>query len=118
MSTPDCWVSRVERYLSYRRNCGFALVTHGLILRSFAHFADRARSHTRLTVALVTAWSKTVKPCQPITWTRRVQILRGFAQYWLRFDPMTEVPPRGSSALHPTTARFRISSQMKKSSPL
>lgn len=94
MSTPNRWVGRVERYLEYRRNCGFALTTNGMILRSFARFADRARPQTRLTVALVIAWSKTAKACKPVTWTRRVQILRGFAQYWLRFDPMTEVPPR------------------------
>src|SRR5437870_9432987 len=103
MSTPDRWVHRVERYLDYRRTCGFALTTHGSTLRSFARFADRAGSRTRFTVALVIAWSKTAKSCKPITWSRRVQILRGFAQYWLRFDPMTEVPPRdlfGSAPYH------------------
>ena len=103
MSTPHRWVDRVEKYLDYRRKCGFALTTHGMILRSFARFADRDGSHTRLTIALVTAWSKTAKSCKPVTWTRRVQILRGFAQYWLRFDPMTEVPMRdlfGSAPYH------------------
>ena len=93
MSSAVCWAERVESYLAHRRRCGFALTSQGANLRSFALFADETRRHTRFTLALALAWAQTAKQCKPITWTRRVQILRGFAKYLLRFDPRTEVPP-------------------------
>jgi len=103
MSPRVSWAGRVESYLAYRRNCGFALTAQEVILRSFARFADQAGRQTHLTVGLATAWAQASKNCKPITWTRRVQILRGFAKYLLRFDPATEVPPRdlfGSAPYH------------------
>jgi site-specific recombinase XerD len=103
MSSAVCWAEKVQNYLAHRRRYGFALRSQGDLLRNFARFADETRGHTRFTLGLVRAWARTAKHCKPITWTRRAQILRGFAKYLLRFDPRTEIPPPdlfGSARYH------------------
>ena len=92
MNAPVCWLSRIEAYLTYRRSLGFQLTQAGGTLRQFARFAD-SRGEARLTIALAAQWARTSPRQTPITWARRIEVLRGFAQFCLRTDPTTEIPP-------------------------
>lgn len=95
MSARAFWMSRVEAYLTYRRQHGFELTIDGTQLRSFARFADELVSEDHLTVELAAAWAQASQRATPLTWARRVEILRGFARFCLRENPATEIPPRG-----------------------
>ncbi len=88
------WRSRIEDYIIYRRNHGFELTIDAGRLRQFAQFVEQTAGPDQLTVALAAAWARTSKRQSPITWARRIEIVRGFAKYWVRFDPTTEIPPR------------------------
>ena len=93
MNAPIAWRSRVERYLAYRRHHGFDLRIEATQLASFARFADEYGSAEHLTVALAIAWAQASKRVSPLTWARRIDVLRGFARFCLREDPATEIPP-------------------------
>lgn len=94
MSAAASWMVRVEAYLAYRRRYGFKLTIDETRLRSFARFADANSSEEHLTLALSTAWARASKHQSPLTWARRIEVLRGFARFCLREDPSTEIPPR------------------------
>lgn len=95
MSARVSWMPRVEVYLAYRRRHGFKLTIDATQLRSFARFADELGSEDHLTVALAVAWAQASQRTTPLTWARRIEILRGFARFCLREDPATEIPPQG-----------------------
>lgn len=93
MSTAASWEARVEAYLAHRRSFGFQLTIEEGRLRSFARFADQRRAE-RLTLELATDWARASRYPRPISWARRIEVLRGFATFCLRTDPDTIVPPR------------------------
>jgi len=94
MNAPESWGERVERYFSYRRDAGFNVKGDISRLRQFARFADqRTAAQPHLTVILAVEWARSSKHPRPITWARRLDLVRGFAKYWQRFDPVTEIPP-------------------------
>lgn len=88
------WEARIAAYLAHRRACGFALSIAGEQLKAFARFADAQGPARHLTVALAVAWARSTRRPRPLTWARRIEVLRGFARYWQRSDPATEIPPR------------------------
>jgi integrase/recombinase XerD len=94
MTAPASWMTRVETYLAYRRRHGFKLSIDGTQLRSFARFADEVGTEDHLTVALAIAWAQSSRRPSPLTWARRLEVLRGFARFCLREDPATEIPPQ------------------------
>lgn len=94
MNAPLSWMSRVEAYVAYRHSHGFKLATDETQLKSFARFADEINTDYHLTVDLATVWAKTSLQSTPLTWARRIDVLRGFARYCLREDPATEIPPQ------------------------
>ncbi len=100
----DAWTSRVEDYLRYRRQLGFELTNEANTLHRFAEFAERHGLQDRLSTALAVEWARASKRQTPITWARRLEVLRGFAFYWKRFDPSTEIPDR--NALGPAHRRL------------
>jgi hypothetical protein len=95
MNTPVSWMTQVEKYLAYRRHHGFKLSIDATQLQSFARFADEVGPADHLTVALAIAWARSSQRPNPLTWARRIDVLRGFARFCLRDDPATEMPPRG-----------------------
>lgn len=95
MNTAVSWMSQVETYLAYRRRHGFKLSIDATQLRSFARFADEIGTQDHLTLTLAIAWAKTSRRSSPLSWGRRIEVLRGFARFCLREDPATEIPPRG-----------------------
>lgn len=83
------------RYLMERRALGFGLRNAGRRLLAFARYADQQCPGHSLTIALAVGWARAATRAQPITWARRLEIVRPFARYVRQFDPATEVPPPG-----------------------
>lgn len=94
MSAAVSWISRVEAYLAYRRRHGFALSIDETQLISFARFADGLGTAEYLSVALAIEWAQRSRRPRPLSWGRRIEVLRGFARYHLQLDPRTEIPPQ------------------------
>jgi integrase len=94
MKTLTPWTSRVQDYITHRRDLGYSLAADASQLLNFARFADRI-GQQRLTVALAVKWAMASKKVTAITRTRRIVVVRGFAKYWHRFDPSTEIAPIG-----------------------
>ncbi len=94
MNMPETMASRVEAYLSQRRQAGFALQIEGAQLARFARFADNAGHQGPLTVQLAAQWATASPTQKPLTAARRIELLRPFARYCQQFDPGTEIPPR------------------------
>jgi integrase len=85
---------RVREFLAERRRLGFELSKTGVALRGFARYVD-ARGYVQpLTVAIMAEWARRDKRHSktPITWARRLKMLRPFARYLQQFEPRTEVP--------------------------
>jgi integrase len=93
MNAPNHWQSRVESYLAYRRQAGYALLIEGRQLMRFADFAEQVSHHGPLTLKLAVAWARASPGQKQITAARRIEVLRPFARYWQQFDPATEIPP-------------------------
>jgi integrase/recombinase XerD len=94
MNAAVSWMTQVETYLAYRRRHGFKLSIDATQLQSFARFADAVDAAEHLTMALAIAWAQSSRRPNPLTWARRIEVLRGFARFCLREDPATEIPPR------------------------
>jgi len=88
-------IALVDEYLAARRALGFALRIEGGQLHAFARYADARRHRGPLTVPVAIAWARSVSPSSPLTWARRLEVVRSFACYRAAFDPATEVPPPG-----------------------
>jgi integrase len=88
--------SLVKDYLEERRRLGFSLVHEGSLLISFARFADRMRHRGPLTSRIILLWAKDdAARAKPITWARRLEVVRPFAKYCKRIDPATQIPEAG-----------------------
>lgn len=87
------FVDLAERYLADRRALGFALRIAGTRLLAFARFADRRCPGPPLTLSVAVAWARAARRPSPLSWARRLELVRPFARYLRQFDPATEVPP-------------------------
>jgi len=83
----------VDLYLKTRRSFGFALVQVGVQLRSFARYAQRVGHTGPLTTSLAIQWAQQPQQCTRSYWALRLDIVRHFAQFWLAYEPRTEIPP-------------------------
>ncbi len=88
------WMEHVDAYIAYRRSYGYALKMEESQLKSFARFAEENSTDEHLTLALAVRWARTARKPNPLTWSRRIEVLRGFARFCLRTDPKTEIPER------------------------
>jgi len=93
MNTALTFVVLAERYLAERRALGFGLRIAGQRLLAFARFADARGSIVPLTEAVAVEWARHETRPSPLTWGRRVEIVRPFASWLRQHDPRTEVPP-------------------------
>ena len=80
-------------YLTERRLLGFDLGISGGQITAFARFVD-ATGHTGpLTTRIVLDWVQgKAKHARPLSWARRLDVLRPFARYLARLDPATAFP--------------------------
>ncbi len=84
----------VADYLALRRSLGFKLREYGQCLDEFVSFLKEHRS-SHLTNKLALEYATQRQDEKPISWTRRLGIIRGFARYRFGADPKTEIPPVG-----------------------
>jgi integrase len=87
------FVDAATAYLAERRALGFALTTTGRRLLAFARHADEHHANGPLTIAMAVDWARKGTCPSPVTWARRLEIVRPFARYLRRTEPTTEVPP-------------------------
>src|SRR5437763_5065014 len=81
-----------EEYLALRRALGFKLAIQGRCLLGFVEYLEQAKA-TRITTELALAWA-TEPSNATMSWSsRRLGIVRRFAQYLQALDPTTDVPP-------------------------
>lgn len=81
----------VEDYLALRRSLGFKLREYGVCLHEFVLFlANRGTEH--ITTALALEYASGRAHEKPVSWARRLTIIRSFAEYRSAADPLTEVP--------------------------
>jgi integrase/recombinase XerC len=93
MSTGSTIQAAVERYLMERRRLGFELNITGQQLMRFAKYADARGHQGPLTLELQLDWAREhVKRTGPVTWARRLEVVRPFAAYYRQFEPDTEIP--------------------------
>ena len=81
-----------EDYLRLRRSLGFKLTLHGPLLARFVDYLDAAGA-TTITTELAVSFAQLPPDVQPIVWTHRLSMVRGFARYLQAIDPATEIPP-------------------------
>lgn len=94
MSAPSTIELKVQSYLVERRRLGFELRSSGLALMNFARYVDAHNYSEPLTVEIMAAWARCDKRQSeaPVTWARRLKLLRPFTRYLRQFEPFTEVP--------------------------
>lgn len=86
-------LSFAEDYLSERRALGFKLRMEGHYITAFALFADQQGHRGPLTNGVVLNWVQgQAKQATPLSWARRLAVLRPFARYLTRVDPDAEFP--------------------------
>ena len=93
MTHAPTMVSLVEDYLAARRQMGFALGIAGEQLLAFGHFADQTGHCGPVTLDLAVRWAQSSRRGTPLTWARRLEVLRPFAKYRSQFDAGTAVLP-------------------------
>jgi integrase/recombinase XerD len=84
--------SQLEEYLALRRRLGYKLYGEGLQLQHFVAFAEHAGA-TYITRDLALKWATEDAHASRSWWTRRLDMVRGFARYCTAHDPRTFVPP-------------------------
>jgi integrase len=84
----------VDDYLALRRSLGFKLREYGDCLHEFVRFLKKNRS-PHVTNKLALEYATRRQGEKPVSWSRRLAIIRGFARYRFGDDPTTEIPPIG-----------------------
>ena len=84
----------VDDYLALRRGLGFKLAEYGVHLHDFVSFLQKNGS-ARITNKLSLEYATERQDEKPVSWSRRLGIIRGFARYRIGADPKTEIPPLG-----------------------
>jgi integrase/recombinase XerD len=82
----------LNSYLQLRQQLGFKLISAGLYLRNFVHFAQERRA-SFVTTKLALQWATQPENIRPRQRAVRLGVVRRFAQYVSTLDPRTEVPP-------------------------
>lgn len=84
----------LQEYLTIRRQLGFKLRKEGTLLPKFVLFIQEEGA-SFITRDLALRWAMQPVDVHPAWWTRRLCMVRRFAQYQSAADPRTEVPPLG-----------------------
>jgi len=100
----------VEDYLALRRSLGFKLREYGECLQEFVAFLETNGS-SRITTKLALEYATQRQHEKPVSWSRRLGIIRGFATYRSGADSKTEIPPIGLLRFRSQRARPYVYSQ-------
>ena len=82
----------LKKYLKIRRSFGYKLQETEKFLKSFIAFLTKRNCHF-ITVRLALKWATLPKHATRAFWSRRLSVVRLFAQYLAAEDPRTEIPP-------------------------
>jgi integrase len=84
----------VDDYLAERHRLGFSDSTQAYALRSFAKYVQAVRHRGPLTREVMADWARRDShgSADPLTWARRLKLLRTFLRWLQQFEPHTEVP--------------------------
>jgi integrase/recombinase XerD len=83
----------LQGYLAVRRSLGYGLSTSERVLRQFVSFAGREGiEHTSTDLFL--RWQRTFGHANRQTWSRRLGMVRLFAQWLHGVDELHEIPPK------------------------
>ena len=85
----------VDFYLKTRRQFGFAMVQVGVELASLVRYAKQKGHRGPLRTALAVQWAQQPEHGQASYRALRLEIVRRFAQFWIAYEPRTEIPPAG-----------------------
>ena len=83
----------VEEYVRLRRSLGFRLHEEGSGLADFVAFLDEQHAPF-ITADLAVRWATRPQNVLPARWTRRLTMVRRFAQHLSASDPRNQVPAR------------------------
>lgn len=92
----------LANYLALRRSLGYKLEQDERLLRSFTTYLEE-KSEPTITAAIAMEWALFPKNVRPSHWSKRLSVVRLFAQYLITFVPETEVPDK--SLLYAKTQR-------------
>jgi len=84
----------VKDYLALRRSLGFKLREYGECLHDFVSFL-KENGVSNITNKLAVEYATRRQDEKPVSWSRRLIIIRGFARYRTGADPRTEIPAVG-----------------------
>ena len=84
----------VKDYLALRRSLGFKLREYGECLHDFVSFL-KENGVSNITNKLAVEYATRRQDEKPVSWSRRLIIIRGFARYRISADPRTEIPAVG-----------------------
>src|SRR5271157_4412891 len=100
----------VEDYITLRRSLGFKLREYGDCLHEFVSFLKENGS-AHITNKLALEYATQRQDEKPVSWSRRLGIIRGFARYHVGADPGSEIPPLGLLRFRSRRARPYLYSQ-------
>jgi hypothetical protein len=83
----------LNRYLAIRRGLGFELRTDERVLRRFIGYAERTGAEY-VSAEIFIGWRESFGDANQHTWSRRLGIVRIFAQWLHGIDPRHQVPSR------------------------
>lgn len=78
-------------YLQMRRALGFKLETQGQLLERFVSYLEQAGAST-VTTELALEWATQPAHADPVWWSKRLSVVRGFARHLQTIDPSCELP--------------------------
>ena len=84
----------VNDYLALRRSLGLKLREYGECLHEFVSFLKK-HGCSHITNKLAVEYATQRQDEKPVSWARRLIIIRGLARYRIGADPRTEIPPVG-----------------------
>ena len=95
MSTATTMQPFVEAFLEERHRLGFASRSMGHALRSFAAYVDDLEITGPLRIEVMARWARCPKNASddPLTWARRLKLLRPFARWFRQFLAAQENGP-------------------------
>jgi len=92
MSKPKKMLVQVEEYLAFRREIGYKLASHGVLLRDFCRYADKIGHTGPITNELVLRWVRKPEKASLNYLTQRLSAVRCLARHLALQDPRTEIP--------------------------
>lgn len=90
----DTMLSRVKRFIEYKRKLGYVWHVESFMLRSFGKYVDRRAPRQPITVSLALAWATAPKGVSRLYCAKRLDVVRTFAKHEAATDFETEIPPQ------------------------